>query len=405
MDNRSQRQRQRQAAERRKYMQRQRYIRIAAILLALVLAIIALVQSCAMRKDIADLAAQLRAKKLAQAQEELLAAQQAQEAQQAQPSEAPSAAPGNQITLSFVGECTLGVDDNQEEGDLIARYYEDYGPSYFFQNVRSIFEGDGLTTASLVGTLTLNAGERLNWKSAFLADPAYAEVFTGSGVDALTIANEHSHDFSDEGYVDTLANLDNAGIARFGYENVSLVTVNGTAGAVPVGFVGVWEDSDKDAANMALEAIAKVRDQGAQIVVAVVNWESQEPDTPGVSQIHLAHKLIDNGADLVVGVQPYALQGIEIYHDRYIAYSLGTFLSPDKEPQSRDAMIFQQTFTLSGDGLQGIADYNIIPCSIATEPDVNNCCPTPLTGDEAKRITDHIYDLSVELDGGISPKE
>ena len=74
MDNRTQRQKQAQA-ERQKALKFQRTVRAAAIVLALVLALISLAQSCSTKKAIEDLAAQIRAKKLAQAQEELQALQ------------------------------------------------------------------------------------------------------------------------------------------------------------------------------------------------------------------------------------------------------------------------------------------------------------------------------------------
>ena len=74
MDNRTQRQKRAQS-ERQRALKFQRTVRTAAIVLAIVLALISLGQSCSTKKAIEDLAAQIRAKKLAQAQEELLARQ------------------------------------------------------------------------------------------------------------------------------------------------------------------------------------------------------------------------------------------------------------------------------------------------------------------------------------------
>jgi poly-gamma-glutamate synthesis protein (capsule biosynthesis protein) len=65
-------------------------------------------------------------------------------------------------------------------------------------------------------------------------------------------------------------------------------------------------------------------------------------------------------------------------------------------------MIFQQTFTLVDGEVQPDAAYNIIPCSISTDSSVNTYCPTPATGDEADRILSKIYDMSAELEGGIT---
>ena len=55
--------------------------------------------------------------------------------------------------------------------------------------------------------------------------------------------------------------------------------------------------------------------------------------------------------------------------------------------------------------LQDDADYTIIPCSISTETTANTYCPTPAAGEEAQRILTKIYDMSAQLEGGISPQE
>ena len=400
MDNRTQRQKRAQS-ERQRALKFQRTVRAAAIVLAIVLALISLGQSCSTRKAIEDLAAQIRAKKLAQAQEELLALQ---------PSPSPEATPapaseGVQITLSFVGDVAMGTDDaiieRGEGGDLFAQFYDNYGEDYFFENVKSIFEGDDLTTASLVSNLTLQTDARYNWNPAYRAEPYYGDILAVGGIDAVTVANYHTYDYDYEGYVDTLANLDNSEVGRFGLENTMLRTL---PGGISVGYVGVWEHSSDYYETMALDNIASLKEEGAQIIIVEVAWDSKNTDIPDDSQILTAHKFIDNGADLVVGVQPYILQGIEYYHDKYIVYSLGTFLSCSEEPESMDSIIFQQTFTISGKEVLPEADYELIPCSISSG-DSNDCCPTPLTGTEAQRIIDHIYDCSAELDGGVSPKE
>lgn len=129
--------------ERLKYARMQRMIQTGAIVLALLLSLIALLNSCGVRQDIADLAAQLRAKKIAQAQAELQAIEEAQAAMTQEPS--PSTAPatgGQSITLSFVGDVTLGADMTADDGSFAEHYSQD-GASYFF----------GTSNRSLRGTI------------------------------------------------------------------------------------------------------------------------------------------------------------------------------------------------------------------------------------------------------------
>lgn len=400
-------------AERQKYLRIQRGIRMGAIAFAIILSIISLCVSCSTKKSVEDLAAQLRAKKIAQAQEELQAAQAS--ASPAPSSEAVTG--GTTVTLSFVGSCTLGTDENDGYDGSFGEYYDNYGAGYFFQNVKSIFEGDDLTVASLESTLTLS-DTRQDRDRALRADPSYADILTQGGIDATDVANDHIYDYGNEGYVDTLANLDNAGIGRFGFDNVLTTQVSGTSlpnaaiqssmveqDGISIGLVGVWQDSEQDYESMALDSVNELQEQKAQIIVVMIHWSSEDPSIPDDGQISLAHSLINAGADLIIGIQPQAMQGIECYQGKYIVYSLGSFLSGDTAPESMDTMIFQQTFTVANGEAQSDAPFEIIPCSISTDATTNTYCPTPASGDDADRILDEIYALSDQLDGGIRPEE
>lgn len=400
-------------AERQKYLRIQRGIRMGAIAFAIILSIISLCVSCSTKKSVEDLAAQLRAKKIAQAQEELQAAQAS--ASPAPSSEAVTG--GTTVTLSFVGSCTLGMDENDGYDGSFGEYYDNYGAGYFFQNVKSIFEGDDLTVASLESTLTLS-DTRQDRDRALRANPSYADILTQGGIDATDVANDHIYDYGNEGYVDTLANLDNAGIGRFGFDNVLTTQVSGTAlpnaaiqssmveqDGISIGLVGVWQDSEQDYESMALDSVNELQEQKAQIIVVMIHWSSEDPSIPDDGQISLAHSLINAGADLIIGIQPQAMQGIECYQGKYIVYSLGSFLSGDTAPESMDTMIFQQTFTVANGEAQSDAPFEIIPCSISTDATTNTYCPTPASGDDADRILDEIYALSDQLDGGIRPEQ
>ena len=63
-----------------------------------------------------------------------------------------------------------------------------------------------------------------------------------------------------------------------------------------------------------------------------------------------------------------------------------------------DTMIFQQTFTITNDGVQDYNVTNIIPCSISSASDYNNYQPTPAEGDEKTRIMEKIQERSSWID-------
>lgn len=114
----------------------------------------------------------------------------------------------------------------------------------------------------------------------------------------------------------------------------------------------------------------------------------------------LGRLAIDEGADLVCGHHPHVLQGIETYKGKNIVYSLGNFcFGGNSSPSDMDTMIFQQTFTITSDGVQADNVTNIIPCSIssAAYEGYNNYQPTPEEGDEADRILSKINERTAEI--------
>lgn len=297
------------------------------------------------------------------------------------------------LTLSVVGDCTLGTDETFDYDTSLNAYYENYGADYFLQNVKDIFSADDLTIANFEGTLT-DSDEREDKTFAFKAPASYASILTGGSVEAVNTANNHSHDYGDQSFDDTLAALDDAGIVHFGYDKTAVMDVKG----IKVGLVGIYELYDHLEREQQLkDNIAKVKADGAQLIVVIFHWGNETETVPDSNQTTLGRIAIDEGADLVCGHHPHVLQGIETYKGRNIVYSLGNFcFGGNSSPSDMDTMIYQQTFTIDADGVKKDNVTNIIPCSIssAAYDGYNNYQPTPAEGDEATRILGKINERS-----------
>ena len=297
------------------------------------------------------------------------------------------------LTLSVVGDCTLGTDETFDYDTSLNAYYENYGADYFLQNVKDIFSTDDLTIANFEGTLT-DSDEREDKTFAFKAPASYASILTGGSVEAVNTANNHSHDYGEQSFDDTLAALDDAGIVHFGYDETAVMDVKG----IKVGLVGIYELYDHLEREQQLkDNIAKVKADGAQLIVVIFHWGNETETVPDSNQTTLGRIAIDEGADLVCGHHPHVLQGIETYKDRNIVYSLGNFcFGGNSSPSDMDTMIYQQTFTIDADGVKKDNVTNIIPCSIssAAYDGYNNYQPTPAEGDEATRILGKINERS-----------
>ena len=300
------------------------------------------------------------------------------------------------ITLTFTGDCTFGRDQSFDYDTSFDAFYEENGYEYFFANVKSIFEQDDLTVVNFEGTLTdVDSSERLDKQYAFKADPSYVQILSSSGVDAANMANNHSEDYGEQSYTDTLKYLSEAGITTFGYSDSKVVDVKG----VKVGLVGILElFEEKDCQYKMIEQIDAVKAQGAQIVIVTMHWGEEAQYYYDQDQYDLGRIAIDHGADLVIGHHPHRVQAIETYKGKNIVYSLGNFcFGGNYEPSDMDSFIYQQTFTVTGGELADDNVTNLIPISISSASSYNNYQPTPYEDpDEIARIIAKIKDLTAE---------
>ena len=296
------------------------------------------------------------------------------------------------ITISAVGDCTLGSDEDLEISKNFDTMYANVGgPSYFVRNVREIFEQDDLTIVNLEGPLTTST-DKQEKAFAFKGKPEYADILKEGSVEAANIANNHSYDYGQQGFDDTVINLNSAGIAPFGYDATVVKDIKGAK----VGLIGIYVLNDEmGRATQLKEKIAEVKAQGAALTIVSFHWGIEKDNYPNQVQKDLGRMAIDEGADLVLGHHPHVLQGIEKYKGKNIVYSLGNFcFGGNSNPSDYDTMIFQQTFTIRGDNVVEDDDTNIIPCFISSENWYNNYQPIPAQGSEKERIEAKIKEFS-----------
>lgn len=170
---------------------------------------------------------------------------------------------------------------------------------------------------------------------AFQAPPANAGALRRAGVDVANLANNHAFDFGATGMGQSVTALRAAHVQVTGRPGE--ITVLSLPGA-RVAFVGFasypWSASITDLA--AVRALCRRASARANVVVAFFHGGAEGADrthTPSGHEQYLgedrgdvrafARAAIDGGADLVLGSGPHVLRGMERYHKRLIAYSLG----------------------------------------------------------------------------------
>ena len=331
------------------------------------------------------------------APEEAAAVPQALETDVSSPQAASAARLRNlntQITISLVGDCTLGTDEAFAYDTSLNAYQLYRGSDYFLQNVKTIFAEDDLTIINMEGPLT-ESTERNGEKFAFKGAPGFVDILSGSSVEAANLANNHSHDYGEQGFEDTKRILSDAGITAFGYDETALITIKG----IKIGLVGIYELHDHlERTRQLKDNIAKVKQEGADLIITIFHWGNERETIPDSNQMALGHIAIDYGADLVAGHHPHVLQGIEEYRGKYIVYSLGNFcFGGNSAPDDMDTMIFQQTFTIQSGEVLTDENITLITCSISSETGFNNYQPTPAEGSEAERILQKIDERSAQI--------
>jgi len=254
------------------------------------------------------------------------------------PAARASPAAPRSITLSATGDIILGSAPNRLPAD---------GGAGFFDSVREALKSD-LVMGNLEQPLTPDTGTskcgsppRANC-FAFRAPTAYAEHLKDAGFQLLNTANNHSRDYGAQGYRNTVAALDEAGIAHTGAEDqITVVKVNGINVAA-VGFssyAGANPLNDLDRARSVVERAAGQAD----LVVVQVHMGAEGADKTHVrpgnevffgenrgDPIAFSRAVIDAGADVVIGHGPHVLRGMEFYNGKLIAYSLGNFAGGGK---------------------------------------------------------------------------
>ena len=309
------------------------------------------------------------------------------------------------VTVSAVGDCTLGTDESFNTSTSFNAYEAMNGTSYFFQNVRSILEADDATFANFEGTLTTETA-RESKEYAFKGDPSYTQILTDGSIDVVTLANNHSSDYGAKSLTDTEEALDAAGIDYCIGDKIAVKEVNG----IPTAFIGIYVLNDGMAREEQVkQTIAAAKQQGAKLVIVAFHWGTEKAAEPDETQKSLAHTAIDCGADMVVGHHPHVLQAIEYYKGKYIAYSLGNFcFGGNSAPSDMDTMIFQQTFTIEKGEVQAAAAATVVPCSISSTAGYNDYQPTPTEGDASASVIDRLntmsanYGVTVNADGTVT---
>lgn len=310
------------------------------------------------------------------------------------------------VTISVAGDCTLGNTQLQGYAGTFNEMYDNQGPEYFFKNVKSVFEADDMTIVNFEGVLT-ESNDKVEKAYNLKGKPEYNQILVDGDIEAASLGNNHRIDYGKQGMIDTQAALDEIGLA-YAYDDVT--DIYETEEGIKVGIVSVDEVYDGIKVETYLQdGIAQLKEEGANLILACCHWGIEHQYYPESYQTELGQKCIDWGADFVIGCHPHALQGIDNYNGKYILYSLGNFcFGGNRNPEDKDTMIAQATFTFEDGVLTGEMKLQVIPCTLSSVSSRNDFCPTIVDGDKKLQIIDDLntysssFGITVDEDGWVS---
>lgn len=296
------------------------------------------------------------------------------------------------LTLSAAGDCTLGVTQQHGYENSFHEYYDTYGETYFFENFKEIFEKDDLTLVNLECVLT-DSNNRVEKAFNLKGKPKYTKIMTLGSIEAVSLGNNHTRDYGMESLVDTQEALTQAGILYAYNDTVSYFTSE--EGIVVAMVSASILASSRSYETYLLEGVAEAVKADADIIIACCHWGIEGDYYPTDYQQQIGHKLIDAGADLVLGHHPHVLQGIEEYNGKIICYSLGNFcFGGNRNPAEKNTIVYQQTFTFADDRLQPEIDAKIIPSRVSGHSNYNDFQPMIATGEQAESIINKMNQYS-----------
>ena len=307
------------------------------------------------------------------------------ETAEAKTPETAAAPDPDSVLISFVGDCSIGDGYRQIAGaNSYHSVIDREGYAWPFSLVRDWLASDDMTVANLEVVLT----EQKKHKDIVYplrGAPDHVNVLLEGSIETVCTVNNHCYDFMRAGYMDTLAVLDSAGIARFGsvyykkkdgFDDLLVKEIKG----IRFGFVGISLPQNSDKAPL-LDRIKKLKEEeGCDIVVVSLHWGRETILYQEKYQVNFAKQLIDGGADVIYGHHPHVLQPLMFYKGKPVMFSTGNFTFGTMSKVDPHTGIFRFTYRKNGDGVQ-LASIQVVPCSTSGGGDYR---PYELT-DEAER--------------------
>ncbi|MBD3290843.1 CapA family protein [candidate division KSB1 bacterium] len=300
------------------------------------------------------------------------------------------------ISIAAVGDIFIG--------NHVIYYLKKHGTGYPFDSTKAVLTAADLAIGNLEAPFATK-GKKFDKKFNFKIHPKYATGLPDAGFDVLNLANNHTMDYGVEALVSTLNTLDSLGLKYSGAglnKEQALRPAIMEHNGIKVAFIGCsltfpaefWATEDSAGTFYPQETelvnMIKYCEGVADFTVITFHWGAESRITPKPYQRDYAHLSIDAGADLIIGHHPHVLQGVELYRNRLIFYSLGNFAFGSYTKKARDAAILKAYLTTSGLLYARVIPISVYNYEVSFQPRI-------LKRKQANRVISHLKEISLHL--------
>ena len=203
---------------------------------------------------------------------------------------------------------------------------------YYSDNGNNPFLNSDIVFCNLEAPLIINSGKV---KLPFEGNPDVLHLLKILNISVVSVANNHVCDHGGEGFTQTTSLLKDNGFLQIGSNQESISEIGWmeykNKKLAFAAFNGI-DDHPECKLTAPLEreilfnTLDEIKKQSPDFIIYSLHWGNEYITWPSLSQVDLAHELIDKGVNIIIGHHPHVVQPVEKYHGGVILYSLGNFL-------------------------------------------------------------------------------
>lgn len=237
----------------------------------------------------------------------------------------------NEVTIIFTGDIMLGR-------SVMGASLDNNDPFYPFRNTADFLKDADITFGNLENPIVTEC-KRHSGGFKFCTTPEISQGLSYAGFDIVTIANNHTSNYGKEGIEETKKYLNDMAIKSVGYNNLEIIEKNN----IKFGFLGFdlvsnkFTDSDQE--------LISSSDKQVDVLIVSPHWGVEYKDVANKFQIDLAKRMVESGADIIIGHHLHWVQNYEEINGKPVYYSLGNFVFDQMwSEETKKGLIVKITF-------------------------------------------------------------